>query len=343
MNKKVNGGSQYIEINIANTRQPSMLANFNASLVEPIVEQSIGYDLAVVRLKYPNNSIPLSERFLDTDYKVSLSIDLITGYSSYLLNSDCLNGSSFLWNYSEYVTAYNAALNRCYNNLIVNYPTFTFYGSPFLSLDDVTHLMTLNNYVYKDALGTFRLLNIFTNTNASDKFPFPDIHINPTSPSDIPFIPPALVGCTINDFIYSLAFDGTTLSHTTQDSASLALFSSLDSVIINCGFNITQELNLSNINTVSDQNLRLSNTLTDLEITYSPQGRDLNGYDFYFSSGFVRRYNLNNNAPLTQVSVQLYWKSNTGNTYPLYISLNTNVSMKLELRQITNMTIVSTN
>jgi hypothetical protein len=343
MKKKVNGGSQFIEISIANTRQSSMLASFNANLVEPIVEQSIGYDLAIVRLKYPNNSIPLSERFLDTEYKLSLSIDLITGYSSNLLNADCLNGSEFLWNYSEYITAYNAALFRCYTAMIVAYPTYTFNGAPYLALDSSTHLMSLNNYVYKDNLLVSKMMNIFTNVNAADKFPFPDIRINPTNPADIAFIPPALVGCTINDYIYSLVFDGTSNSKTIQDSASLALLSSLDTVVINCGFNITQELNLSNLNSVSNQNLRLSNTLTDLEITYSPTGRDLNGYDFYFSSGFVRRYNLNNNAPLTQVAVQLYWKSNTGNIYPLYLSLNTNVSMKLELRELTNMTIISTN
>jgi hypothetical protein len=343
MKKKVNGGSQFIEIGINNTRQPAMLAAFNANLVEPIVEKSIGYDLAVVRLKYPNNAIPLSERFLDTDYKISLSVDFSVGYSSHLLNSDIPNGSRFLWNYSEYITAFNAALLRCYTDLIFHYGGYTFNGAPYISLDDATHLMTLHNYVYKDNLLVNRMFHIFTNVNASYKFPFPDIHINPTDPLDIPFIPPALVGCTINDYLYSLEFDGTPNSKTTQDSASLALFSSLDTVVINCGFNITQELNLSNVNTVSNQNLKLSNTLTDLEITYSPSGRDLNGYDFYYSSGFVRRYGLNNDAPLTQVSVQLYWRSNTGNTYPLYLTLNTNVSMKLELREITNMTIVSTN
>ncbi len=349
--KKVNGGSQYIEISIANTKQTSMLASYSANLVEPIVDKSIGYDIGVVRMKYPNNSIPLSERFLDTEYSVSLSVDLTTGFTSNLLNSDIQNGSQFIWDYSEYITAFNAALHRCYIQLRAVYDPllYSFFGAPYIELDSNTKLMSLHNYAYRHAPSEeIRLFYIFANTNCSNKFPFPSVFVNPTDPLDIPHIPPALVGCMINDVLYSLASPGNSPIYpdklrTTQDSPSLALLSSLDAVVINCGFCITQELNLSNLNSVSSQNLQLSNTLTDLEITYSPLGRDLNGYDFFYSSGFVRRYAFNNDAPLTRVSVQLFWKSNTGNIYPLYLSLNTNVSMKLELREITNMTVVATN
>jgi hypothetical protein len=349
--KKVNGGSQYIEISIANTKQTSMLASYNANLSEPIIDKSIGYDIGVVRMKYPNNSIPLSERFLDTEYSVSLSLGFNVGFTSFLLNSDIQNGSQFIWSYSEYITAYNAALNRAYLQMRAVYDPllYYFYGPPYITLDSNTKLMTLHNYAYRDGPTlTYKLMYIFTNTNCGNKFPFPSIFVNPTNPLDKVHVPAALVGCNINDVLYSLVSNGAAdealkNSTTTQDSASLALLSSLDAVVINCGFCITQELNLSNINSVSSQNLQLSNTLTDLEITYSPLGRDLNGYDFFYSSGFVRRYAFNNDAPLTRISVQLFWKSNTGGIYPLYLSLNTNVSMKLELREITNMTVVATN
>ena len=88
----VKRSNQFIDIQISNIDKPTQLASYSANLNREIVEKGSNWDLSCVRLKCPLALIPLSTRFLDNQFNISISVGLdatdpLNFATSFLLNS----------------------------------------------------------------------------------------------------------------------------------------------------------------------------------------------------------------------------------------------------------------
>jgi len=341
--------NQYVDIMISNNTVDALQASYSVDLTSPVIDKnSNGWDVGITRLKYCSNLIPLSERFLDTDFSLSLSVGFsdANSFTAFMLNSYIPNGSEYIWFYSEWIQAFTSACEECAFQLYVGnpgiYPVIgggtkqeylDVYGAPFLNLGQSGGIMTLYYPISYQANNIY----FWMNTRLADKIPFPNI-LATTSYANRIYLPPSLIGITPpNNYLITIDYfsrDSTDFYFTTvQDNASLALLNSLDSVVVKTTLSVNSEISLINNDGIQQQQQVYNNILTDFEVQFGSNGRDLNGYDFYANQN-TRRYQLVNNEPISKISVQLFWRSSKGILYPLFIPYLSNINMKIEFRKI---------
>ena len=347
MSRAKGTSTQFIDVNICNNSSPLLLASYSANLSNRIVQDGNNYDISVVRLKVPASAIPLSTRFADNEFSVSLSIGVDSTVANcfqtkFLLNSLILNGSQFLTSYNDWITCINGALDIAFQDLLTDNPTLTSTLSPYIALDGATQLMT----IYVPTTYATDSIYLWFNNNTAYKFIWPNINCTPTNPLDRAWVPAGITN-PISDFLVVL--DNSTLGGagnnyylTQQESSSLANFNNLESIVLATNtMPIGQEVSLSNIDANQSYNQNLFTILTDFEVNV---GTVIDrGYIYYASSGYQRRYAITSSQDISKIDIQFLFKTTTGKYYPLYIPLFTNASVKLELRRIEGNRYITTN
>lgn len=350
-------GNIFLDINIINNTQPTIIAQYNALLGQDLIDSANRYDVSVFRFKYPNGLIPLSERFVDGQYNITLSFDEPTGNgfstTQDLLNADMINGTPFIISYNDWVSAMNAALGRGWDLMKLNaatnvpsiggYPAFDTLSPPSISYDAVTQLFSLyydsRAIAFSDPAkwNTLLWFNLPVNLN----FAFPTIKIN----RNVVHYDTTTFG-PYNDYLFNFFNNQFSSSpdptnfviEFSQNYKSIGNFSGLESVIVKTGLPVVNEVSVVNLNNVSSAGsggaYNFSSILTDFEVGFGQEGRDLSGYDFYAAGGSPRRYGMSGHAPIRDINIQIFWKSTLGNYYPLLIGLGQNVNIKLEFRRI---------
>lgn len=350
----VKRSNQFIDIQISNIDKPTQLASYSANLNREIVEKGSNWDLSCVRLKCPLALIPLSTRFLDTQFNVSISVGLdatdpLNFATSFLLNSYIQNGSQYIQNYQDYITCINLAFSNAFDTLS-SQQGFTLSSTqpPIITLDPVTNLMSL---IIQESY-TVDNLYVWFNQNTISKFIFPAINARPANPVDQAFIPatllPPLCLVPVNDYLISINLTAIPLPTikqkkevlaiplyyvTVQDSSSLANFNTLESIVLATNtIPVGQQISVSNLDGQNNSQQNFYSIITDFEVNQT--GVIDRGYVYYSAQGYQRRYNIISSASFTKLDVQFLFKTTTGLYYPIFIPIMTNSSVLLELRRV---------
>ena len=350
----VKRSNQFIDIQISNIDKPTQLASYSANLNREIVEKGSNWDLSCVRLKCPLALIPLSTRFLDTQFNVSISVGLdatdpLNFATSFLLNSYIQNGSQYIQNYQDYITCINLAFSNAFDTLS-SQQGFTLSSTqpPIITLDPVTNLMSL---IIQESY-TVDNLYVWFNQNTISKFIFPAISARPSNPVDQAFIPatllPPLCLVPVNDYLISINLTAIPLPTikqkkevlaiplyyvTVQDSSSLANFNTLESIVLATNtIPVGQQISVSNLDGQNNSQQNFYSIITDFEVNQT--GVIDRGYVYYSAQGYQRRYNIISSASFTKLDVQFLFKTTTGLYYPIFIPIMTNASVLLELRRV---------
>jgi hypothetical protein len=381
--KTIKPGSIYVNVDINNNDNSDGLnAQISVNLSQNLLDHACEYDVSVVRMKYPNSQIPLSLRFLDADYSLSMSlgnsVDLSYGvyFTNNLINEDITNGDDrFLLSYNDWVVCINSALQRNWNAMgdllsvygwlvpdpetglpIPRTTVFTDMAAPYIAYDVNNKLFS----IYLDKFGFNEDISdplnygfrFWMNKSFNAIFAFDTAYTGQSdnSPFDTPV---GTVPIRINDFILSTqqVFDTDPLlpdyNIFRQTFRSLSNLSSLESVIVTTSLPINPEVLVTNYNGTASAGTNggfdFRSILTDFEVSTSETGRDLSGYDYYAAAGYQRRYTMSGIEPIRNINLQLYWKTTTGQYYPLVIGLYQNVNMKLEFRRISRGEYVTAN
>ena len=347
--------SQFIDLQISNIDKPTLLASYSANLNREVVEKGANWDLSCVRLKCPLALIPLSTRFLDNQFNVSISVGLdatnpLNYVTSFLLNSYIQNGSQYIQNYQDYITCINLAFSNAFDTLLIQQGgSLSSTQPPIITLDPVTNLMSL---IIQDTYSGDNLY-VWFNQNTISKFIFPAISARPTNPIDQQFVPstllPPLCLVPVNDYLISInltavpfpsiskkninALPATLYYITIQDSSSLANFNTLESIVLATNtIPVGQQISVSNLDGLNNSQQNFYSVITDFEVS---QGSVIDrGYVYYSSQGYTRRYNIISNASFTKLDVQFLFKTTTGLYYPIFIPIMSNATVLLEIRRI---------
>ena len=280
-------GSVYLNVDIVNNdQQDGLIAQFSANLAQDLVDHAGQHDVAIVRMRYPNSLIPLSTRFQDDDYSVSISLgdSIQSSYNSlatrFLVNDNIPNGDdNFILSYADWTACINAALQGawevCAYEVITNGwqvpdpisgipvprtgPPLDVTNAPYIKYDPDTKLFSiyLNQYYFNSDISDTRNygFNLWFNTAFNSIFAF---NTSSTAKSiyspfgDIYYI---LNKTPISDFIVYTDPDGVDTDATLPDTnilrqtfRSLSMLSGLGSVVVTTSLPITPEVSVVNIN-----------------------------------------------------------------------------------------------
>ena len=345
--------TKYFDISITNTNATDLLASYSANLSVPIIEHdSTQWDVAIVRARIVNSLIPLAlKNWNNTDFSITLSIGVQstvpnTCFTAFLDPLDITNGSPYIWTYNDWAQAVNAAFTRAHAAMMVHYNdgqwTVNPPPIPEIVYDPISHLFSIINIPIRSS---GLPLYMWANRKFDDKFPFQSIGCFPDFPSRV-YLPAVLQPINVippNEImlVYEVPV-GATSGRMIQDTPSLSLLSSLESIIVRTSLDVVPESVVNNLDGVQSQSQTFSNVLTDFQPQLSNIGRDLRSYDFYANQD-SRCYQIRNNEPLNKISIQVFWKSQTQELIPLYIPYESSCNFKLRFRRIYDNRYITTN
>lgn len=294
------------------------IASFKENRVEPILEDPSEYVLAIERFKVPAFDIPIL-LWEDNKYDVTLKFGAtsITKILQFIPNSNVpdLYGDS-IWNYQELLDSLNQALEDAYTDLKLAEPLAPPTEAPFVTYEASSQLFIFNAEQLYDVNGP-PTIEVEFNADLAGLFSFRFFNQVQPYPSQFKII-------IKNNYNNSTTINGKPYYSTYQQFITLSLWNSLASIVFETDtIPVSQELQPGQTNITR-------RIVTDFEPLESPNNRE--AFQFY-PQGPLRYYDLESKYPLTSIDIRVSWLDRTGKSYPIYISSDNIVTVKILFRK----------
>lgn len=329
----------------------SILAKFSETRVTPILEHANLYDLSVVRFSVPSNQIPIFIWPGDDVYKISLEWRgvIVSSYLKFI--STNLGTPDSIFTYQTICDIINVSLLDVWEQMKILFPG-TLPGDPDFKL----FTKSPPKWIYDPSLKVFLLRTPY------DTEPYND-NVNPVSTlghwksnedqndplnniklyfnkACVRFVTGFQItaGPNINDLRYqmviknnynNIAFDtpGSDLNliyNVPQSYSTTSYINDMDDLIFRTNrIPLTYEL-------LGTQTNNFQSIMTDFNILKSEFTSD----DIqYFPSGPLRYYPLYGHDVLKTIDLQIYWRSGSGQEYPVIISPGDRATVKIQFRK----------
>lgn len=340
----------YYNVEIFNDTDNFKLARFDETRVLPILSNPSNYELSIIRFKIPARTIPILIWKGDDVYKVTFrwrGVDV-----SSFLTLPPFNGvpeyGNAIYSYQSFLDSMNKSFADCYNQLIALFPgplpgvqDWQLYTviPPVMTFDNVTKFFSID-FIYLTPSYENPPTPILSTGNWTDA-PFP---LDPLNIISIYFN--EALGSLMRGFRYELdtsnidkyyklvvhnnnnniSFNGSDFFITTpQDYTILTSFNDLDDIVFR-----TNKIPVANEMIGAQRNI-LQQILTDFEVTES----DFDSSNIqFFAVGPLRYYPLMSNSELRTMDLQVYWKSKSGQEFPLFLAPGEKLTVKIQFRKV---------
>lgn len=320
----------YYNISIPNNTEDRLLAKYNQILQVPILDNPSLYFLSIVRYSVPGQAIPVLY-FTANTYYVTLSYNG-NDYTTPLIYPTGLNtllNDNSIYAYQQIIDMINVAFATSFLNLISsNTPPPT--EPPYMTYDASSNLCSLYcQQRYDPIVAGSPTIEIYMNNVLYyffDNFVVTQTGIQSASFKDYRFIIKNLYNNAITSDPNNPNISGTNPYYKNiQEYSTLYNFVNLQSIAFtSCLFQTAPEY----IPTTENQIVSGEKILTDFEPLQEGGPSIFRGYLQYYAS-LYRLINLTANTAIRAIDIQIFYKDNLGNTYPLYIPRGQSVSIKL--------------
>jgi hypothetical protein len=311
----VDADYQYYNVNIINNDEPNgKQLKFSENRVISVLTNPSQYKTACVRFDIPSINIPILF-FNNYNFQIQLTygITTITKSLIYIPNSVTNRYAPLLpiFDFNEINQNVNTALASAKADLDALYPALSVFDAPFTTYAASTELYTLNceQAGYDNNLPNTIGINFSTDLNV--------LYANlQTFNFQNGFFKMIVIDTFYNKFVYQTKpYFGMV-----QTQPSLELWSEINKIIIfSNSIPLRQELQP----TQDDVTQRV---LFDFSIAGKPDRTVIQ----YFPQGPVRYYDLLSQYPLTQIDIEIRWSNSRGETFPIYINVGQNASVKIQ-------------
>lgn len=322
----------YYNIVIPNTTQDLIPANYNQIANIPILDKPSDYFLSIVRFSFLGSGIPIFN-FKEDSYYITLRYngEDFTFPIVYDPIIDPLNNNNTVFSYNHFMTMINNTFETAFNALKTVYPLAPPTEAPYMSYNPLNYLCTLYCQTLYDEDVAGPTIEIYFNNILYYFFDnFYVIRVGEQSPDykDYKFVITNLRNNLIQSDANNPDIDaGNQYYKNEQEYPTLYNFSDTKTISFkSCLFPTAPEFTQTNTNQV----LAGEKILTDFEPLQSfsdPSG--FRGYIQYFPQGSYRLINLTSNSPLKNIDLQISYKDEFNNDYPLLIPRNSTVTVKL--------------
>ena len=323
---KDEGDHIYFNVTIKPDEKNKGLAVFSENRIEPILQNPSLYDLAVIRFTVPAANIPI---FIweDNRFEVVLTYKGVN-YKSILQFVENIDPSTFsafprsVWNYNDLIQSINLAFEDAYQQLKAAEPGAPFTLAPRMVYDPIDKLNSV--YVeptYSSDITTADKIEVWLNNPLGELFRGLQTYGGVQALEDDPakiwriiFRANLTNVKTINSVQYIVA---------TEEFSGLFRWSTLKALLFETDMPVISESQGSQKNIFRQ-------ILTDFE---PEEGAvDFSNIQFY-PQGAVRFYEMTSTYPLTRVNVKVSWEDKDGNIYPIFLSGNDTLTLKLYFKR----------
>jgi hypothetical protein len=327
--------NQYLNIRIANqTVVPFTEAIYNKNNTNPILYQPNLYKLSVDRFQIPVDTIPLliaepvtvGSNELIYEFTMSDGTSTETEKVIYIPSDPNLSSSNpryyYIYTYSKFIQLLNNALAVCYGNLMG-----TFSVPPHFEFDPISQKLSLvvpqDEFDPSIITGTwtlqfnYPLLRFFAGfqvdiVTQGVQYEF-SIYNRYNNVVDIIVTPPS----TTAPYLSML-----------PDINTLTRWNSLSTVVITTNLPVNQQY----VETGDQKGAtNIQPILTDFIVLYP----DTNSYaatTLDLTNDERSWYDLFGSSPIRNIQLQVFWTDYKGETFPLFLSKDTSITMKLLFR-----------
>lgn len=250
----------------------------------------------------------------------------------------------FIYNFQYFISLVNAELARCLSDLnaIVVAATgapLPSLNPPFMEWDTVNNVAILNADVagFNNTLAA--PVNLFFNTPLFTLFSsFVAIYkgyVNITNGKNY------FITITNNNGTNSIILPTYTALQMYQDYPTASLWNPVNAIVFATGTipvnpslvssPIVYNSSVSSL-TQGGNNSNISNTLTDFEVPVV-EGWEYKPNVFYAPTAEYRLVDLLGNTPITNISINVYWKDSFANLHPFYLNSGCNANIKVLFRK----------
>jgi hypothetical protein len=319
----------YYNIIIPNTTNDLVVAKYNQISQVPILNKPDDYFMAIVRFGIPGSGIPIFI-FDDNTYFITLKYNGTPFTFPIIYNN--VRSNHTIYSYNSFIDMINTTFQTAFSALKAEFPGAPPTEAPFMQYNSQTLLCSLYCQTSYDPVvaGESTIEIIFNNIlyYFFDNFYTLRIGTQALNKQDYQFVINNVHNNLITSDINNLQITSMNPYYKfQQEYSTLYEFSDIKTIsFASCLFPSSPEY----APTVQNQILSSEKILVDFEPLQSlsdPSG--FRGVLQYYANGIYRLINLTSNSPLNTFDLQIYYKDNLGNTYPLEIPRNSSVSVKL--------------
>lgn len=344
INKK-NTDHIYYDMSLTNSGATNLIANLFDQRNQPLLDNPNEYHLSVVRFTVPTSYLPIFVwRDIGTNdpdnnyYSVTISRAGVNYrvFLTYVPQNFPANNTNqqylFVYSYQQFIDTINVALNQAF---LLAGGTGT--SPPYLLYNANTGLISLvAQYAYANSAGQYQIYMNNPLYLFFDNFKSSRLGVNQIAGKDnLIFVQ----NNGNNDFMshppfsaLSNVFDSYIM---TQEYNSLFLWNSVRSLVF-----ITNTVPVCDeaLNVKNSESLTTGSTyrkiMTDFELNIQSgiSNNTLRSYVQYAVSGEYRLIDLQSNTPLYTFDIQIFFQTADLKLYPLYISNNQSISIKVMFR-----------
>ena len=301
-------------------------ATFSQNRVEPILQNPSLYDVAVIRFTVPAENIPIFI-WQDNKFEIVLTYKGVN-YKSVLQYVENIDPSTFtdfppsVWNYNDFIQSINLAFEDAYQQLKTAEPLAPFTRAPRMVYEPTDRLNSI--YVeptYSSDITTADKIEVWLNLPLGDLFRgfqnfggVQGLEDDPAKIWRIIFRANITNEKTINGVQYLVA---------TEEFSGLFRWSTLKALLFETDMPVISE-------SQGTQKNVFRQILTDFEP--AEEFADTSSIQ-YFPRGAVRFYEMTSTYPLTRVNVKVSWEDKNGNVYPVFLSGDDTLTMKLYFKR----------
>lgn len=323
---KNEGDHIYFNVTIKPDELNKGQATFSQNRVEPILQNPSLYDVAVIRFTVPAENIPIM-LWEDNKFEIVLTYKGVN-YKSILQYVENIDPSTFtdfppsVWNYNDLIQSINLAFEDAYQQLKTAEPLAPFTRAPKIVYEPTDRLNSI--YVeptYSSDITTADKIEVWLNLPLGDLFRgfqnyggLQGLEDDPAKIWRIIFRANITNEKTINGVQYLVA---------TEEFSGLFRWSTLKALLFETDMPVISE-------SQGTQKNVFRQILTDFEP--AEEFADTSSIQ-YFPRGAVRFYEMTSTYPLTRVNVKVSWEDKNGNVYPVFLSGDDTLTMKLYFKR----------
>jgi hypothetical protein len=289
---------------------------FDENRVQPVLDNPSHYELAVIRFSVPTDSIPIMN-WRNDRYKIGIEFNgtLIERFVEFVpyqtpgLPPFYPNTIGQIWSYPQWCDNINNTLKLLHDDMVLAEPTFPATKEILLKIKPVSSIMSL----YCE--------NGYTDPNVKVYFNF-DLYSNTFFQSYQ--VSDDKYQVIIKDRLNNTTTYGGGGVIMTQEYETTALISELDKIIFETN---SIPVNPELLGSATNETRQV---ITDFDCAgFSRDRTDIQ----YYPQGPVRYYQLKSTYPLHRVDLTVSWEDRRGNSFPLFLEYNNQITIKLHFRK----------
>lgn len=312
---------RYLDLTIRGDANVLQTASFSATRTIPYLKSCNEFELGIVRFSVPSTLIPIFF-FGENVYRVSLSYSNVKVDVNVIYTPDVVSISPYsiykpVYSVSNFIRWINTALLTANTNLQVAQPLYT-ASAPQIEFDPTSKLFKLYApTIYNSTLATPAFVGL--NSTLYDFFrSFGASYVALTDTFFLDVYPTLTNTRTINTINYIVI---------TTDTPIVDNWETLQQVVISTSsIPVQPEMRAFGNTSLPVQR----SILTDFNFTGLLED---NALLQYYTSGYVRWYDLMSGNELNKVDLEMLWLDREGKTYPIYLLANETANLKICFRK----------